>query len=182
MRFKVPKNVDIEDRIVGSLTGKQFLWVLGGAALLFPAYHWADFSLFVGSAIVIMGLSIAFAFVKPYGQTLFTFLTNFLLYNFKEKHYIWKREGSQYKDEKKKNETDEILIIKKGFPEEKVADLARILDTDGQVGEDVARDAGLEVPVETIKTSKQTTPVNVEMRNQERNLASNNPDKKESIR
>ena len=181
MRFKVPKNVDIEDRIVGSLTGRQFLWILGGVALLFPVYHWADFSLFIGSAIVIMILSVSFAFVRPYGQSLFTFITNFLLYNFKEKHYLWKREGAQYKNEKKTDDDEELLIIKKGFPEEKVADLARILDAEGEVNQETARSAGLEMPIVTIKGKQPEVPAAVKIRNRERELRSTNDNEKNII-
>ena len=101
---------------------------------MFPIYHFADFSLFIVSGIIIMGAASAFAFVRPYSQSLFTFLTNFLLYNFKGKQYIWKRSGPQYKKEDKiKEDKGEILVIKKGFPEEQVNELARILDTEGNV-------------------------------------------------
>ena len=134
MRFKVPKNVDIEDRIVGSLTGKQFLWLIGGAVLLFPIYHLADFSLFVISGLAIMGISAALTFVRPYSQSLFTFTTNFLLYNVKGKQYVWKRTDRQFNNEElARKEQPDVTVVKKGFPEDKVSQLAHVLDTEGNI-------------------------------------------------
>ena len=39
MAVKIPQNIDKEDKLVGPLTLKQFLYVLGGAGVTFIAYQ-----------------------------------------------------------------------------------------------------------------------------------------------
>ena len=79
MRFKVPKDVDIEDRIVGPLTVKQLGWLGGGGAICLLLWKLIEFQVFVFVGIVIMGLSAAFAFVRPYNQSLVAFCGSVLL-------------------------------------------------------------------------------------------------------
>ncbi len=134
MRSKVPKEVTIEDTIIGPLTGKQFLWLLGGGVLLLILYHFFDLSLFIIIAIIVGGLACAFAFLRPYNQSLIAFLGNILLYGSKDKQYVWKRGKKQFKPGEEKDKDMEIIITKKEFPRQKVKRLASILDSDGRNG------------------------------------------------
>ena len=139
MRFKVPKNVDIEDRIVGPLTWKQFLWFLGAGIILFVLWKIVDQSLFIMLTIIIVLTASAFAFIKPSGKTLLSFLINVLLYNTKNKQYVWERKKhkltpGKYDLTKDDLPKEEIVVVKKQFPHQKVQQLSEILDTEGQAG------------------------------------------------
>jgi hypothetical protein len=134
MRFKVPKDVDIEDRIVGPLTLKQLGWLGGGMVLCIVLWKLVDFQLFVVFAILIVGLSAAFAFVKPYNQSLIAFCGSVLLFLTKPKQYLWRRIGINFPREKissKKNGQDLLPLTKKGLPDKKINELAGTLDTGG---------------------------------------------------
>jgi hypothetical protein len=39
MRFQVPQFIEVEDKIFGPLTVKQFIYLAGGAGLVFILYH-----------------------------------------------------------------------------------------------------------------------------------------------
>ena len=132
MRSKVPKDVTIEDTIVGPLTGKQFLWLLGGGVLLLILYHVFDFSLFIIVAILVIGIVSAFAFYRPYNQSLVSFLGHIIIYGTKGKQYIWKRGKRQFNPKDKNKEEAEIIITKKKFPDKKVKRIANMLDADGE--------------------------------------------------
>lgn len=133
MRSKVPKDVTIEDTIVGPLTGKQFLWLLGGGVLLLILYHVFDLSLFIVVAMLVIGIVSAFAFYRPYNQSLVSFLGHIFIYGTKGKRYIWKRGRKQFNPkDKNKGEETEIIITKKEFPHQKVERIANILDADGE--------------------------------------------------
>ncbi|MEA3273311.1 MAG: PrgI family protein [Patescibacteria group bacterium] len=133
MRSKIPKDIDIEDTIVGPLTGKQFLWLLGGGVSLLILYHIFDLSLFIVIAILVMGIVSAFAFFRPYNQSLVSFLGHILIYGTKGKRYIWKRGKKQFNPKNKNKEEEmEIIITKKEFPHQKVEHIANILDADGK--------------------------------------------------
>ena len=134
MRFKVPKDVDIEDRIVGPLTLKQMGWLGGGFIICLILWKLVDFQLFAVLAIVVMGLSAAFAFVRPYNQTLIAFCGSVILFLTKPKQYLWRRVGINFprkKGSNDKNAQDLLPLTKKGFPGKKIEQLAGTLDTGG---------------------------------------------------
>jgi hypothetical protein len=133
MRFQVPQNVDIEDKIVGPLTGKQFGWIIAACIILFVSFKIFDTATFVAIAVVVVGLAVTFAFVRPYGQPMVVFVSNVFLYLFKSREYVWRRKGPQFKqDDVSKRKGEELTIIRKGLPDQKVEDLARVLDSDGE--------------------------------------------------
>lgn len=133
MRFKVPKDVDIEDRIVGPLTLKQLGWLGGGMVICIVLWKLADFQLFVVLAVVVVGLSTSFAFIRPYNQSLIAFCGSVMLYITKPKQYLWKRVGINFSRKKsaRKKEQDLFPLTKKGLPQKKIEQLAGTLDASG---------------------------------------------------
>ncbi len=135
MRFKVPKDVDIEDRIVGPLTVKQLVWLGGGGGICLLLWKLIEFQVFVFVGIVIMSLSAAFAFVRPYNQSLVAFCGSVLLYLSKPKLYIWRRIEMAFP---KSNQTarnsknDLIMVMKKGLSASEAEGLAETLDASGK--------------------------------------------------
>lgn len=91
MQFNVPQFIEIEDKIVGPLTLKQFLYLAGGGAILFFAWYFSKLWLFVIIAIPVAALSFALAFLKIHGRPFIHFLTSLIGYLFKPKLYIWKK-------------------------------------------------------------------------------------------
>lgn len=118
MDYQVPQYIDIEDKIVGPFTLKQFIYLLIGAGVLFLLYTFLKFSAFiiVGSPIAIF--SILMAFYKPSGNIKFgKFVAGFLKFIGKPNIYTWKKKPSKKEEEPlpkiiKKAET------KKQIPEE----------------------------------------------------------------
>ena len=91
MRFKVPQFIEMEDKIIGPLTLKQFFYLLGGGGIL--AILWVFFKLgaFIILAIPIVGFSVALAFYRPNGHSLISLIGSFLNYLTKPKLYLWKK-------------------------------------------------------------------------------------------
>lgn len=75
-QFVIPQFIDIEDKIFGPITTRQFLILLAGGALVFLGYRYGDLSLFLFMLIVIGGLSATFAFVRIKGQDFHYFILN----------------------------------------------------------------------------------------------------------
>lgn len=91
MQFNVPQFVEIEDKILGPLTLKQFMLVLAGGVGLF--FLWYIFKLWV---VIALGIPLALflaatIFIKINGRSFFTFFTAWLNYWFKPRLFIWKR-------------------------------------------------------------------------------------------
>ncbi len=75
-QFVVPQFIDVEDKIFGPLTFKQFLILLIAGGIIFLAKKFADFALFAVIVALIGGLALVLAFVKINGQTFHYFLLN----------------------------------------------------------------------------------------------------------
>jgi hypothetical protein len=93
MRFQVPQFIEIEDKIFGPLTLKQFIYLAGGAGISFTIYR------VIGSFIVaflpiaiIMAFSAALAFYKVNNKPFIYIVEAAFKYFFSSKLYIWKKE------------------------------------------------------------------------------------------
>lgn len=95
MRFQVPQFIDIEDKIVGPFTLKQFLMYVFACMVLVPIYIYTDLSLFITIALPILGIAAAFAHVKIYGKSLSQVLFAGIFYLSKGQLYIWRRQKNQ---------------------------------------------------------------------------------------
>ncbi|OIO51387.1 hypothetical protein COY93_02900 [Candidatus Uhrbacteria bacterium CG_4_10_14_0_8_um_filter_58_22] len=78
MRFTVPQFIDVEDKIFGPLTTRQFLIMLVVAGVLFIVFKLADFALFVFLAVVMIVFGGVLAFLRVNGQPFHYFLLNLI--------------------------------------------------------------------------------------------------------
>ena len=92
MRFQVPQFIDVEDKIFGPLTLKQFLYLAGGGAAIFLVKQILPFFLFVIAAALIVGAAAALAFVKINNRPFVIFLSHALNYYVSRRLYIWRKE------------------------------------------------------------------------------------------
>ncbi len=132
MQFKVPQNIDLEDKIAGPLTLIQFLYVLSGGViiyLLFLSLHTK--LLFWVFAIPLAVITLAMAFLKIQDQPLSHFIKAGLVYLSKPKKRLWLRTGlvkpvvfGQTKKEKKV-----VLPPKRKIEKSELEQLAQMLDT-----------------------------------------------------
>jgi len=113
MRFQVPQYLDIEDKIIGPLTLKQFIYLLVGGGVIFLLYTILKFSVFILVAIPVGFFVILLAFYKIGNQKFIYFVTSFLGFISKPNIYIWKKFSSK----KAGIEIEPVSkIIKKGKP------------------------------------------------------------------
>ncbi|MBI1755091.1 PrgI family protein [Candidatus Azambacteria bacterium] len=91
-QFQVPQFIDVEDRILGPITMRQFFIMLipfgTGILLYFLFKFWV---VIIVTIPVIIG-SAVFAFYRPYGMKFSRFFSSFLSYMMKPHMYLWKRE------------------------------------------------------------------------------------------
>lgn len=75
-QFVVPQFIDVEDKIFGPVTARQFVILLVAGLSIFAAFKLADFALFVFILVVLGGSALVIAFVKINGQPFHYFLLN----------------------------------------------------------------------------------------------------------
>lgn len=92
MRFQVPQFIEIEDKIFGPLTFKQFIYVAGGVGLSAILFLFLPRFLAIIIALPIILFSVALAFYKINGKPFVNVVEAFVKYMFTNKLYLWKKE------------------------------------------------------------------------------------------
>ena len=75
-QFTVPQFIDVEDKIFGPITARQFIILISAAGPIFLCYKLFDMALFLLTAFLIGGTALIFAFVKINGQAFHYFVLN----------------------------------------------------------------------------------------------------------
>jgi hypothetical protein len=92
MQFQVPQFIEVEDKIFGQLTLKQFIYLAGGAGLSFVIYRTLGSLIFSFIPIVIvMAFSSLLAFYKVNNKPFIFTVESAFKYFFSSKLYIWKK-------------------------------------------------------------------------------------------
>ena len=106
MQFQVPQFTDVEDKIFGPLTLKQFIYVAGGIGVGFLLWRYLPSLIAIPLAVAIVGFAAALAFVKVNKKPLIVTLEAAFMYFVHKKLYLW---NSNYKNAKKRTQTETSL-------------------------------------------------------------------------
>ena len=140
MQYSVPQFIEVEDKIIGPLTIKQFLYILGGVGVLFVVWILApSIQVFLVPAVPILGLFLALAFYKVNGRPFVNFLQASVKYFIHPKVRLWQREFTESDIRtdfgKKRKEKKDLPEVGKKVPHSRLQKLSNILDTEGGVDE-----------------------------------------------
>ena len=102
MKYQVPQFIEIEDKVIGPLTVKQFVYLAGGAGMAFIIYTYLPIYIALLLIAVVVPLALALAFYKINNKPFIDFLEAAFLFYTKKNLYIWKKEERKII----KNETD----------------------------------------------------------------------------
>ncbi len=106
MYFQVPQFIDIEDKIFGPLTFKQFIYVLGGGAAAFVLFKLLPNVIAFIFAAPIVGFALALAFYKVNNRPFVDTVQAWIAYKLGTKLYTWKhREVEKKAEDKNTSET-----------------------------------------------------------------------------
>lgn len=94
MRYVVPQFIEIEDKIIGPLTVRQFLLLLGTVGIMFIEYKLSDFGLFLAIGLPTFILGGVFAFFRVNGQPFHYFVLNMLQTFRRPGLRVWDKEYS----------------------------------------------------------------------------------------
>jgi hypothetical protein len=118
MQFSVPKFIEEKPKIVAFFTLKQFLLVaIAGFICLFLYFLHLPLTIFLPLCLLLIGSSLALAFVKIKGLSLPDLLMNFLKFKVSSTIYLWQRKAIlpkiiEKEEIEKKKEKKEILELK----------------------------------------------------------------------
>ena len=93
-QYQVPQFIEVEDKIFGPLTLKQFIYLAGGGGLCLLLFSLLPLYLTILLGIPIMAFSAGLAFFNINGRPLIHALEHAFGYFFGSKLYLWKQRGA----------------------------------------------------------------------------------------
>ena len=134
-QFVVPQFIEVEDKIFGPITTRQFIILLAAGITIFGTYRLADTTLFITIAVIIGLIAIVFSFVRVNGQVFHIFLLNIIQTMKRPGLRIWHK---AYTDKDLEyylhsGDDDEIsdIVKKKAVHKQHIKDLSLVVNTGG---------------------------------------------------
>lgn len=135
-QFVVPQFIDVEDKIIGPITTRQFIMGVVVALFLFLAYRFADITLFIIEAVVMIGFYALIAFVKVNGQPFYYFILHIIRSLRRPSLRVWDKEDTflQFKiaADKQAVSVINLPVQRKKFVEQELSSLSLLVDTGGR--------------------------------------------------
>lgn len=131
MQFKVPQFIDVEDKLFGPLTFKEFAYLAGGAGLVYVIYELLPIYFAAPLMLVAGGFALALTFYKVNSKPFIYYVQAGITYGLRSKLYVWKQHLSK-PDVKK----EEVTAQEKSIPtmnSSRLKDIAWSLDVLDQV-------------------------------------------------
>jgi len=91
MQYQVPQFIEIEDKIFGPLTLKQFLYLAGGGGLCLLFFTLLPLFIAISCMVPVIALSLALAFYKVNDRPFIVVVEHAFGYFFGNKLYLWKQ-------------------------------------------------------------------------------------------
>lgn len=127
MRFEVPQFIDVEDKIFGPLTFKQFIYLAGGAGASVLMWTFLPKIVAILLILIVVGLACALAFYKINNKPFVDFLESAFKYSLAGKLYVWKKEARPVEHQTATLPVDESMAVPR-ISDSKLRDLAWSLD------------------------------------------------------
>jgi len=131
MQYQIPQFIEIEDKVVGPLTFRQFVYIAGAGGMSFVLYLWLPFILALPLIAVALGLGGTLAFYKINNRPFSHFIESALKYSVGSRLYVWKKEPKKPTAKKEEERVSSELYIPK-LSDSKLRDIAWSLDVHEQ--------------------------------------------------
>jgi len=128
----VPQFLDVEDKIIGPVSVRQFVEMMVSAIIIAIFYKLFDFPLFVISGLSIIAITLVVAFAKINGQPFHLFLLNLVQTVKSPKLKIWRKQiiTKQLKKEQPPSPPPPPLRPRP-VSVSKISEIALVIDTGG---------------------------------------------------
>lgn len=126
MRFQTPQFIEIEDKIFGPLTFRQFIYLAGGAGLVFILWRLLPIFISIPLIIPVAGLSLALAFYKVNDRSFVYALEALFRYMTRGRLYLWKKQPKEAQRAEEAPAESGLIVPK--LSESKLKDIAWSLD------------------------------------------------------
>jgi hypothetical protein len=159
MQFQVPQFIEVEDKIFGPLTFKQFVYVAGGAGAAYLLFR--VFPIYVAAPLIagVGGLAAALAFIQWNGRPFILALENAVYFYLRTKLYLWNNTAKKpvLKAARLNSKASSEVYIPK-LSDSRLHELAWSLDIKERIAAGVAEDdervGGVMAPIRTAQEAR----------------------------
>ncbi|KKS33515.1 MAG: hypothetical protein UU95_C0029G0010 [Parcubacteria group bacterium GW2011_GWC2_42_12] len=132
-QYVVPQFIDVEDKVIGPITTRQFIILLVGFLIIGISYKIFDFALFITFALAMLAVAGALAFLRINGRPFHYFILNLLQTLRRPKLRIWYFMASEfnYKIDRENFTLAAKIAPEKHYAASRLAELSLIVDTRG---------------------------------------------------
>jgi hypothetical protein len=136
--FVAPQFIDVEDRIIGPITTKQFILMIAGGVIVFLAFKILDQSAAIITTLITAGLVVLFGFVKINGRRFHEFIGSMLEVLKRPRIRVWHKHInlSEIIMNNKQKQQDiiktDLMPKRKKIGVKNLRDLALLVDTGGK--------------------------------------------------
>lgn len=132
MRFQVPQFIEVEDKIFGPLSLKQFIYLAGGGGIALGLFVLIPYRLVaILLALPFVVLAVALAFYKMNNRPFVYMLESIFRYFVGSRLYIWKKEEKKV-EAKQADAPSSSPIFVPALSDSKLKDLNWSLDVSGK--------------------------------------------------
>ncbi|OGC80367.1 hypothetical protein A2943_01240 [Candidatus Adlerbacteria bacterium RIFCSPLOWO2_01_FULL_51_16] len=147
MRYQVPQFIEVEDKIFGPLTLKQFVWLAGAGGLCLIFFTFLPFFVAIVFALPAAIFGAGLAFYQVNGRPLIIAIEHAFMYFIGNKLYLWQQRVPKAPEaQAEKPKTSTTLPVPK-LSESRLKDLAWSLNIkdQAQMGVTEAQGRGFEI-------------------------------------
>lgn len=137
-QFVAPQFIDVEDRIIGPITTRQFIMMVIGGIIVFVARKVLDDASWALVAFLVIIFIIVFGFIKIQGRNFYDFMKSVVEAMRRPRARVWYKRVSiaeiinQRKREATKEAKTDFLPSRKTMLSNHLSELALIVDTGGR--------------------------------------------------
>ena len=128
MQFRVPQFIDIEDKIFGPFTFKQFVYLIGGGGLVYIIFRLLPLWIAIIPMLFVAGLTLLLTFYRINNKPFAYYLQAGITYLTGSKLYIWKQRFIKAGDKKEEDILPEPVSVLPKVSVDSIKDLSWSLD------------------------------------------------------
>lgn len=135
MQFKVPQFIDVEDKLFGPFTFRQFAYLVGGAGIIFVVYKLLPLWIGIFIILPVAALSAALTFYKINNKPFIYYLQAGINYALSNKLYVWKQRLVKHDDKNDEATAPTKVSMLPTMSSDKLKDLSWSLDVEEKAAE-----------------------------------------------
>ena len=109
MQYQTPQFIEVEDKVFGPLTIKQFIYLAGGAGAAVVVLRIFGFMPGILFTLPLVALALALAFYKVNNKPFINVMESAIKYFFTNKLYIWKKSKPTYEKPEERKTAEAVV-------------------------------------------------------------------------